>query len=187
MRDSDVRAAILARLDSEHADDPETLIVQEMGVWSGSARIDVAVINGELCGYELKSDSDTLERLPAQAELYNKVFDRVCLVVGKRHISEARSIVPKWWGIVEASAKNGEIELRDKRSAKSNPKPDALLIARLLWKEEALSIMDSKGIAYGFRSKTADEISQKLASEIPLAELSAFVRAALKSRANWLG
>jgi hypothetical protein len=60
MRDRDVRAALLRRLSSDYADDADTRIVEEMGVWSGSVRIDVAVINGELSGYELKSDRDTL-------------------------------------------------------------------------------------------------------------------------------
>jgi hypothetical protein len=70
MRDRDVREAVLERLAAEHAGDADTHIVQEMGVWSGVARIDIAVINGELCGYELKSDRDTLERLPRQMEYY---------------------------------------------------------------------------------------------------------------------
>jgi hypothetical protein len=68
-----------------------------MGIWSGSVRIDVAVINGELTGYELKSDRDTLERLPLQAELYSRVFDRLILVVGKRHAKKAIEHIPEWW------------------------------------------------------------------------------------------
>ena len=64
MRDRDVRQALLAHLAELHAGDPDTRIVEEMGVWCGTARIDVAVVNGELCGFELKSERDTLERLP---------------------------------------------------------------------------------------------------------------------------
>ena len=56
-----------------------------MGVWSGTVRIDVAVLNGEMCGYEIKSDRDTLERLPFQIEIYSKEFDKLTLVVGRRH------------------------------------------------------------------------------------------------------
>jgi hypothetical protein len=64
MRDSDVRGATKAWLSAEYACDQDTRIVEEMGVWSGSVRIDIAIINGHLSGYELKSDRDTLERLP---------------------------------------------------------------------------------------------------------------------------
>lgn len=187
MRDSDIRTAVRERLHREHASDPDTKIVEEMGIWAGSVRIDVAVINGELCGYELKSDRDTLERLPAQADLYSKVFDRVSLVVGEKHLSKARAQVPRWWGIVVARSRKGEIELVDKRTAKTNPKPDAMLIARLLWKGEALLILEQRGIARGYRSKSIDVIHRKLVSEVPIEELSAFVRAALKGRRDWLG
>lgn len=187
MRDSDVRAAVRAQLESHYSNDEQTKIVEEMGIWSGSVRIDMAVINGELCGYELKSDRDTLDRLPAQAELYSRVFDRVSLVVGEKHLSQARSIVPKWWGIIAARMRNGSIDLIKKRSAKINRRPDALLIARLLWKHEALAVLESRGIARGNRSKPANFLHEKLAAEIPLPELSAYVRSTLKERRHWLG
>ena len=64
MRDRDVRGAMLQLLGAEHAGEKDTFILQELDVWSGAVRIDIAVINGELTGFELKSDRDTLERLP---------------------------------------------------------------------------------------------------------------------------
>src|SRR6185312_2727790 len=96
MRDSDVRKATLAMLAALHEGDNTTRIVEEMGVWSGAVRVDIAVINGKLWGYELKSDSDTLERLPRQAEIYGKVFDRMTLIVGNRHADRAFKVVPRW-------------------------------------------------------------------------------------------
>ena len=48
MRDRDVRAAVRQDLDARHGGDTETRIVEEMGIWSGTVRIDIAVINGEL-------------------------------------------------------------------------------------------------------------------------------------------
>ena len=69
MRDIDVRQAVKSYLKALHEDDPATRIVEEMGIWAGSVRIDIAVINGELSGFELKSDSDTLQRLPLQADI----------------------------------------------------------------------------------------------------------------------
>ena len=56
MRDRDVRCAVMAYLDRLHAGDADTRVVQEMGIWSGSVRVDIAVINGELHGFELKSE-----------------------------------------------------------------------------------------------------------------------------------
>ena len=187
MRDYDVREAVRRHLALQHTNDTDTLIVEEMGVWSGSVRIDVAVINGELCGYELKSDRDTLERLPAQAELYSRVFDRVCLVVGSKHEGKARRIIPRWWSVMTATMGPEGARLRLVREGKSNPKPDPYLVAQLLWKEEALAALERLGLAKGWKSKGAAQIQQRLATSVNFAELSDIVRSALKSRAGWLG
>ena len=187
MRDHDVRAALKKRLEAAHHGDPNTLVVEEMGVWAGSVRIDVAVINGELCGFELKSDRDTLERLPQQAELYSRVFDRVTLVVGARHAKKARQIVPKWWGVTLARLESGEVRLFDDRQAKPNPSQDPMLVAQLLWREEALQVLDAIGMAKGWRSKSAPEVHRRLADVMPLAQLALAVRTALKARQGWLG
>lgn len=121
MRDFDVRQAVLKSLRAEHSHDANTRIVEEMGIWSGSVRIDVAVINGELHGFELKSDRDTLARLESQAELYNQVFDRVTLVVGERHLDKAVSKIPDWWGVTCAALLSGELTLRETKRANLNP------------------------------------------------------------------
>jgi hypothetical protein len=187
MRDYDVRVAVRAMLLDEHAGDCDTRIVEEMGIWSGSARIDIAVINGQLTGYELKSDSDTLDRLPAQAELYSRVFDEVCLVVGSRHASEAKHLVPRWWGVIVATGAGNDLALKRVRKSKPNPKPDRLLVARLLWRDEALAALEAHGLAKGWRSKSAPALHERLASELSHEALSAAVRAALKQRSGWLG
>jgi hypothetical protein len=187
MRDRDVRAAVRKRLEAEHIGDSDTLIVDEMGVWAGTVRIDLAVINGEICGYELKSDRDTLTRLPLQADIYSRVFDKVTLVVGERHLKKARDLVPKWWGVTIAVHKNGEIDLLDDRQPKPNPAREPYLVAELLTKVEAISVLAQYGLADGWRSKRMKDIHLRLASEIPLVELSNYVRSALRTRQNWLG
>src|SRR5262249_9341390 len=64
MRDGEIRAALHARLIVEHQGEPDTRFLDELSL-CGLVRVDVAVINGTLAGYELKSDLDTLRRLPA--------------------------------------------------------------------------------------------------------------------------
>ena len=187
MRDRDVREAVRKRLEAEHAGDPNTLIVDEMGVWSGTVRVDIAVINGEICGYELKSDRDTLARLPLQADIYSRVVAKVTLVVGERHAKKARTMVPKWWGVTIARNQAGELKLIDSRRPKNNPGRVPYLIAELLTKEEAISVLDAHGMADGWRSKRAKEIHLRLAAELPIELLSDCVRSALRARQNWLG
>lgn len=186
MRDADVRASVIEMLASRHDGDIDTRIVQEMGIWSGAARIDVAVINGELIGYELKSERDTLDRLPAQAELYGRVFDRVFLVVSKKHVFAARKVIPTWWGITVAELSNGKVALKPRRQAKPNPCIDGYLLAKLLWRDEALRILSAKQLAKGWRTRSVDDLHRRLATELPLADLSSVVRAALKERDAWL-
>lgn len=186
MRDSDVRKAVLERLVSEHASD-DSLIVQEMGVWSGSVRIDVAVINGELTGYELKSERDTLARLPLQADIYSRVFDRLTLVVAERHEKKAAALIPPWWGVTIASTHASNVLLSVARTPHRNPSQDAYLIAQLLWKEEALAILGTFDLAKGWRAKRIRIIHERLAAELPLVRLTYEVRQKLKSRTyGWL-
>ena len=186
MHDRDVRNAILEMLDREHSGDIHTRIVEEMGIWSGTVRIDVAVINGEITGFELKSDRDTLDRLPAQANVYSRVFDRVYLVAGTRHLEKARQLVPKWWGIIAATGTTDGVRLLQTRTAKKNPGPDPYLRAQLLWKDEALSVLENYGLLKGYKSKPIRIVHERLAKELTFEDLSFCVREALKQRPQWL-
>lgn len=186
MRDRDVRQALRSHLGALHDGDATTLIVEEMGVWSGSVRVDLAVINGELSGFELKSDSDTLQRLPMQADIYSRVFDQVTLVVGQRHADKAIDIIPSWWSVMVAEDTDDGVVLWHHKCGSRNPSPDPVLIAGLLWKEEALAVLEERGLAAGWRSKPAKAIHQRLAGELSFSDLSDEVRQALKSRVAWL-
>jgi hypothetical protein len=190
MRDADVRAAVRQSLQQKYGDDPTSRIVEEMGIWSGSVRIDLAVINGELSGYELKSDRDTLERLPFQADLYSRVFDRMELIVGSRHSDKAAKIVPPWWKVTIATMRNGDVNLRSMAGypGRRNPKPDPYLVAQLLWKDETLAVLEKHGLAKGCRSKRIKALHEHLVQSLPFRTLSSEVRETLKHRPlGWLG
>lgn len=187
MRDRDVRNAARQMLMAEYAHDSNTRIIEEMGIWSGSVRIDIAVINGQLCGYELKSDSDNLSRLPVQADLYSQVFDKLILVVGAKHAEKAQSHIPEWWGIMVATQELERIDLCFLRAAGKNPSPNPYLVAQLLWRDEAIYILDSLGLAKGWRSKPVKALHERLANELPFDDLTLYVRESLKKRQNWLG
>lgn len=183
MRDSDVRSAVRKELRGKYAGDPSTRIVEEMGVWSGAVRIDIAVINGKLLGYELKSNSDTLDRLPRQIEIYGKIFDRVTLVVGDRHAEKAMKVIPSWWGCMVASMNDdADVTLRLERKARPNPDLDPIILVQMLWKEEAVAILEKYELANGWRSRRSSEIGKRLLSEIPFRRLAEEIRGALKVR-----
>jgi hypothetical protein len=100
-----------------HDDDEATLILDELGLCQGAVRADVAVVNGSLAGFEIKSDRETLARLPNQVEVYGRVFDYVTLIVGPKHAAAIRKAVPAFWGIVVATEDDGVLQLRSRRSA----------------------------------------------------------------------
>lgn len=185
MRDRDVRSALHRHLQDAHADDPSTLILDELGVCQGVARIDVAVINGEINGFEIKSEQDTLVRLTGQVEQYNKVFDTITIVTGPTHLEGVLSKVPDWWGICVATPQGGEVKIQPVRDGVSNPAPDPFAIAQLLWRDEALAVLASRGMDRGVRTKPRKAVWNRLASDLKLQDLRKAVRSALKARASW--
>ena len=58
------------------------------------------MVNGEFSGFEIKSDVDSLQRLPGQIAAFASVFDRVSLVTTDRHLADVKKVIPSWWGIV---------------------------------------------------------------------------------------
>jgi hypothetical protein len=185
MRDIDVRDALRRRLHQEHASElPDTLFVDELGL-CGQVRVDVAVVNGVLSGYELKSASDTLRRLPTQVEIYSQVLDHATLVVADNHADHARAMLPSWWGVIEATWTGVDVELRNVTPPQMNPGIQAYSLAQLLWRDEVLDELTQRGLEVGYRSKPRLILWQRLAAEVPLDELRQVVRARLKAREGW--
>lgn len=185
MRDRDVREALRRKVFAEHIRDPNTLVVEELGIAYGEARIDVAVVNGRLHGFEIKSDADTLHRLPTQMVLYSAVFDRVTLVVGNKHLVGSAALVPDWWGLkLAVQGKRGAVRFEEIRTSKLNCGIDPTSLATLFWREEALSFLETRG-ERGFRSKSRAQLYEIIAARVPLNDLKDGVRSALKLREGW--
>jgi hypothetical protein len=185
MRDKDVRCALYRELEDQHASElSNTRFVDELGL-CGEVRVDVAVLNGALSGYELKSAADTLQRLPKQVEYYSKVLDFAVLVVADNHAEAAAELLPKWWGLTLAVAAGEQVALTVTRAPQRNPDIDAYSLALLLWRDEALSALAERQLDKGVRSKSRSLICQRLADTLPIEELRDLVREQLKARADW--
>lgn len=186
MRDPEIRAELHRRLSRRHAGAEEVRIVNEMPVLAGACRIDVAVINGRLEGFEIKSDGDRLGRLPRQAAAYGLVFDRLTVICAECHLDQALATLPAWWGVEVASAIAGRAQIIRKRQARANPavKPEA--VAQLLWRNEALEALDELGAADGLWSKPRRVLWTALATSMPRHKLRAVVRERLVARRGWL-
>ena len=181
-----IREALITRL-GERYSRSKYRIIPELGVQHGAARIDVAVVNGILHGFEIKSDKDTLSRLLDQRDYYNHVFDQMTLVVGKTHLYAAIKLVPDWWGLdLAKKTDDGSVIFQTIREPQDNLFQDGVSIARLLWRQEALALLEQAGEAKGVRSKSRAVIYEKLAHIYELEALKSCVRNILQtSRANW--
>lgn len=182
-KDIDVRKKLHDFLSFKLINDEESVLIHELGLCQGEARVDIAIVNGSLMGYEIKSDSDNLERLPGQIEIYNKVMDSVTIVTGKFHTEKVINAVPSWWGIMEAEKLNKEdIELTNVREPRKNLKIDPYSLVQLLWKEEALELLTTLGLEKGCLSKPRKVIWEKLVKNVSLEDLKSYVRQQLKFR-----
>lgn len=151
-------------------------------------RVDVAVINGEISGWEIKSDEDTLTRLAGQVDAYGQVLDRATLVTTPRWEERARHRIPEWWGITVVEETPAAIVVYERRQSKDNSRRlDPMSLAQLLWREEALDELRQRGQARGLSAKARHYIWERLAEVIPLDELRPLVRARLKARPAWPG
>lgn len=165
--------------------DSSTIVVDELDVCLNSARVDIAVINGKIHGFEIKSERDNLERLPSQIESYNSLFDTMTIVLSEVHLSKARKIVPKWWGIECVVRKKTGIALKVVRKPKVNSKVKSFELTQLLWKQELIALLEKHSISKGLKSKTRLELGKIAAENIEKESISEFVRSTLKNRIDW--
>ena len=187
MNDQDIRAVLKRELVRRYAKDDNTLVLDEVGIRHGAARIDLMIVNDRLHGYEIKSDRDSLWRLPDQIRTYSAVMDRLTLVVGYRHAYHALRMVPEWWGVKLAGTgkRSGRVVLSDARPPHDNPGVDLNAVIALLWRDEALRILEDMGAAKGVRSKARIDIYRRLV-EVGRPDYLRFrIREQLKSRKGW--
>lgn len=180
LRDFQIREVLTEELVREHASSPDTLVLEEFGC--KEARADLAVVNGVLHCYEIKSGRDSLTRLKNQIPAYSAVFDNVTLVLEKNHLAKAREVIPSWWGIMLASIEGSSVRLRSIRTSRDNKRLDGLALSRMLWKDEALRLLRANGLSPQLSKAPVNEIWQAIADSLPVEVISAAVRAAIKAR-----
>ncbi len=172
-------------LQKEHAA-PTTLVVDELGLEHGKCRADIAVINGHLIGYEIKSEKDSLVRLKNQIEIYNAVFDHSSIVLEKRHLIEVSSLAPKWWGIILVTkSENRSVCFETIREPSQNPLIDDYAVAQLLWRNEAQEILRNLGVAGKQLRECRANLYQYIIDVFDSNTLRDLVREYLKKRQNW--
>lgn len=187
MRDIDVRNSLKGTKLSKYYLDGTSRVIEEMGLFQGISRIDIAVVNGAMHGFEIKSESDTLQRLETQIHYYSQVFDYLTLIVGSKHLNAVLSNIPEWCGVIEASHKksSANLKLLQHRSAKRNINVNANALTQLLWRDELLLLLNETGIVGGLSNKTKRQLWDLVANNYSIKNLRTRVRQILKARPDW--
>jgi hypothetical protein len=143
--------------------------------------MDVTVVNGKICGFEIKSDVDRLTRLRAQEPAFSAVCDEVCLVTTSRHLKSSRSSIPSWWGIVVARSSEDGVIFEERRSPKKNKQSNNEALLYMLNRAELKQVLREAGMSRMRQSELIDAIIQRISSD----DLRSRARDALKRRATY--
>ena len=166
----------------KYTTDNDSRVVEELKLPIAKARIDIAVVNGSLLGFEIKSASDTLVRLPHQIEAYTKVFDYLYVVTEGKYYQKVLDIIPEWVGLLLCE-ENGS-KIKRIRKATKNKYRESFHLAKLLWREELLLILNQHQIKHNKKDRNW-LLCESLSAGMNIDALSNAVRQTLKSRVNW--
>lgn len=143
LNDATIRKALLQKLERQKS--RPRAVLQELHVHNGKAIADVVALHSEAHCYEIKGETDRVERVTAQGVYYNTVFRRITLVTTGCNLQRALRLTPRFWGIMVAIADGEAVRFRHVRAAKLNPKFEKQSAAMTLWKSEMLELVSEPG------------------------------------------
>lgn len=184
--DPDIRAALVAKRLKPRTRQSDALVVHELGLAHARRRVDIAVINGDIHGFEIKSAQDRLDRLPNQLEVYTRSLHRLTLVVAARHVKRVLEIIPPWCGVLKVLAgTRGGIGFESVRRARKNPSVDLYIVAHLLWRNEVQDILSKCGTQPAVLRAPRAELYKLLVQKTPESQLTRMIRTAMAERTFW--
>ena len=183
-------AAIRSALHRKHlrsaAAHPNTLIIDELGLAHAKSRIDVAVINGCIHGYEIKSARDNLNRLESQISIYRQTLQLLTIVADSKHIYDVLDFVPDWCGVLEVRlGPRAGIHFHVVRPAQPNPDVDPVMMAHLLWHSEVSEYLSLKGYPPKLLRGSRLQLYNLLCEILSPKEITALIRQFMSNRPVW--
>jgi hypothetical protein len=120
--------------------------LEEVSLAYNNTRIDVVGMrDGVLCGFEIKSEADTLVRLKQQARRYRRYFEKLYLVGAEGHLDGARAVLPHYWGIWAVRPSGSGVHIVRKtppaQSPRANRHQKGAPLAALMSKAELLDVL----------------------------------------------
>lgn len=158
----------------------DAVVVSEMVVSNWARRADIAVANGRLYGFEIKSEFDSLKRLPGQIESFQKHFDKVTVVAASKFIPYIVKNYPDEVGVLEVCVRNLGVEFRQIRSGRICEVKDYSTISSFMTKVEIERLLKSEGIIVKGGLPRRDLITY--INTVPIRRLKKFALNCIKCR-----
>ncbi|SFP29601.1 hypothetical protein SAMN03159489_00755 [Pseudomonas sp. NFPP07] len=173
-----LKAAVIDRLINSGVLDENSVLVSELTVDNWTHRTDIVLANGRLWGFELKSERDSLARLPAQIESFSRHFEKFVLVVAKKFEKRALELIENVNGVgLWIASDNGEITEKIRPRAQSIS-PDASI--SLITVTELRRLLTANGIKHQKANRRIELV--ELAKKLPTKILADGARTAIKTR-----
>jgi hypothetical protein len=182
MKDFQIRTLLRQTEFLQYIADGESRIIPELKLPVAGARIDIAVFNHHLHGYEIKSASDTLYKLPSQLNAYSKVFDYLTIVTELKHHERILAFIPNWVGVIVYLDRDKWFEVIQPPSFNHNK--DGFFIAQLLWHNELVEVLTDLAVPFAKRDRRWN-LCKLIATKIEVLKLSELVRTKIKQRKEW--
>lgn len=148
---------------------------------NGNAIADVVAVYKTMHCYEIKGETDSINRIVRQSQFYDQAFPRISLVTTGNHLRKAETIAPKHWGIVLANpSHNGSVIFRYVRGATQNPSylPEIALLS--LWRSELIKFPSASNAPLQKMNKK--KIAALIASSAPISVINESVGRVLAIR-----
>lgn len=177
--DGHIRRALIKNINER---DRHAAIINEMPLRLLDGRADVAAINGSMSGFEIKSQRDSLARLPTQVLTYETVFDYCHVVVDQKHLVRARKIIPRNWGLWVAKLLEEEVSIEQLRKGHRNTRTSLEALVKLMWKDELVATLLANNIPA--RSSEPIRAIWEKAFKLPKEAAARAARQAIAARAT---
>lgn len=148
---------------------------------NGNAIADVVAVYKTMHCYEIKGETDSINRIVRQSQFYDLAFPLISLVTTANHLRSAEIIAPKHWGIVLANpSRCSSVVLRHVRGASRNPsyRPEIALLS--LWRSELIKFPSASSVS--LEKMNRQKIAALIASNAPTSVINESVGRALAER-----
>jgi hypothetical protein len=166
LTDKEIRQALIQSL--KRRANPPVATLEEVHVCNGNAIADVVAVYKSMHCYEIKGETDSIQRVVRQSQYYDQAFPLVSLVTTANHLRRAQAIIPPHWGILVANMRrDSSVAFSYVRGAARNPaySPEISLLS--LWRSELIKFpaMQELSVAKLSRQKLATEIVARSSKE----------------------